>query len=97
MNRPQLQLRCRLPVQLCQAVRTERDNFTHSEYGNHMDDMMFTHGKCLSITLIMAGNSALGPLAENAATLGDRTPLPTTLKVREIFTTGILDATKLKH
>jgi hypothetical protein len=51
--------------------------------------------KCLWITFIMAGNAVLGPLAENAATLGDRTPLPTTLKVREILTTGILHATTL--
>jgi hypothetical protein len=49
------------------------------------------------VTFIMPGNAALGPLDENAASLGDSTAFPTTLKVREILTTGILHATKLKH
>jgi hypothetical protein len=41
----------------------------------------------------MPGNAALGPLDENAATLGDSTPFPTTLKVFEILTSGILHET----
>ena len=42
---------------------------------------------------MMPGNATLGPLDENAATLGDATPLPTTLKVFEILTAGVLHAT----
>lgn len=49
------------------------------------------------VTFIMAGNTGLGPLDENAATLGDSTPLPTTLTAREILTTGVLHAAKNKH
>jgi hypothetical protein len=44
---------------------------------------------------MMPGNKGLGPLDENAATLGDSTPFPTTVKVREILTTGVLHATDI--
>jgi hypothetical protein len=38
----------------------------------------------------MPGKLGLGPLEENAATLGASTPFPTTLTVCEILTTGDL-------
>lgn len=41
----------------------------------------------------MPGKVALGPLDENAATLGGSTPLPVTLTVGNILTNGFLEAT----
>lgn len=42
----------------------------------------------------MPGNLVPGPLDENPATLGDSTPLPTTVTAGDTFTTGMLESEK---
>jgi hypothetical protein len=43
------------------------------------------------VTFSIPGNKVLGPLDENAATLGESTPLPTTVIAGDTTTTGILE------
>lgn len=58
-----------------------------------LSSTVFTHANKLGhqvSTFISPGNAVLGPLDEKAATLGEATMSPTTVTVRDIFTTGLL-------